>query len=333
MKTAIISINPKKPGKKALGLAVATIRKGGLVAFPTETVYGLGADALNGKAVRKIFQAKGRASDNPLIVHISSEKGLPRLVSRIPESARKLMKKFWPGPLTIIFPRSDIVPDAVTAGLDTVAIRMPSGKIARELVRIARTPIAAPSANISGRPSPTKGRHVIEDLDGKVDVIIDGGPCEIGLESTVIDITGKFPLVLRPGRVSLAKIREVLPSARAYSGGSERKPRSPGMKYRHYSPKAKVVLVTGSPSERRRKMELFVRKGRGPIAVIASFGVKEADHFFKFGNLSDLAASLFSKYREFDSLGARTIIVEGCARRGLGVALMNRIEKSAGKVY
>ncbi len=228
--------------------AAAILRRGGLVAFPTETVYGLGANGLDDTAARKIYAAKGRPSDNPLILHISAEKELAPLVRQIPDAARKLMTAFWPGPLTMIFEKSGIVPYATTGGLDTVAVRMPCDPIAGRLIALAGVPVAAPSANRSGRPSPTTARHVIEDMDGRIEMILDGGPVGIGVESTIVDVTGPLPVLLRPGAVTMEMLREVVGEVAvdpAITGpvAGDVKPKAPGMKYRHYAPRAELVLV------------------------------------------------------------------------------------------
>ena len=242
--------------------AAALLRAGELVAFPTETVYGLGADALNAEASARIFAAKGRPADNPLIAHIAGENGLAGLIALEPcACARALMRAFWPGPMTLIFPKSPRVPREVTAGLDTVAVRMPSHPVARALISAAQTPIAAPSANRSGRPSPTTAAHVLEDMEGRIPLILDGGPCEVGLESTVVDVTGARPRILRPGGVTLEMLEGVVGDVDVDEGvlhqlqaGSQA--RSPGMKYKHYAPKGEVTIVTGPraarvPAEKR----------------------------------------------------------------------------------
>ena len=258
MKTQIIKIDTSTSNwDKQLDQAAEVLRSGGLVAFPTETVYGLGANALDEEAVKSIYRAKGRPSDNPLIVHIADTAAVKDLTDSIPGTAQALMDAFWPGPLTLVMPRSSLVPDIVTAGLDTVAVRMPSHPIASALIKKAGVPVAAPSANSSGRPSPTLARHVIEDMMGKIDVIIDGGNAEVGVESTVLDITVDPPVILRPGGVTLEQLRHVLgnvisdqtPGISDMAGT----PKSPGMKYRHYSPKATMLLIQGDPERSPQK--------------------------------------------------------------------------------
>ncbi len=231
-----------------LAEAAQILLDGGLVAFPTETVYGLGANGLDDAAARKIYAAKGRPSDNPLILHISAATELKPLVRKVPETARKLMEAFWPGPLTMIFDKSDIVPYSTTGGLDTVAVRMPDDPVANRMIALAGVPVAAPSANLSGRPSPTTAQHVIEDMNGRIDMILDGGPVGIGVESTIIDVTGEIPMLLRPGAVTMEMLRDVVGEVAvdpAIAGpvAADVKPKAPGMKYRHYAPKAELVLV------------------------------------------------------------------------------------------
>ena len=247
--------------KNEIDIAADIIKKGGIVAMPTETVYGLAADALNGEAVAKIFKAKGRPMDNPLIVHISDIKQIDMLVAEFSDKAKKLAEKFWPGPLTIVLPKSDIIPDEVSAGLSTVAIRFPSHPIAHELIAKS-SPIAAPSANLSGSPSPTTVRHVLADMDGRIDAIIDGGDCEVGVESTVITLTEDVPTLLRPGGVTLEQLRAEIGEVKVHpavlkSLGKGMKASSPGMKYKHYSPKAEVILLRGSEDEVAHAHRLF----------------------------------------------------------------------------
>jgi len=249
MKTQYIKIDRDQPDHEILAAAANLIRRGRLVAFPTETVYGLGANGLDAAAVGRIFAAKGRPADNPLILHISDRRELDALVREVPEWLEPLLGKFWPGPFTVVLPRSEIVPDIVTAGLDTVAVRLPSLGVARELVRVAGVPIAAPSANLSGRPSPTTAAAVMADMDGRIGMVLDAGPCDVGLESTVLDCVAQPPVILRPGGVTQEMLEECLSSVRSAGQGSAAEnavPRAPGMKYRHYAPSAPLVLF---PSE------------------------------------------------------------------------------------
>ena len=249
MKTKIIEIEyPQKPRDEELLEGARILREGGLVAFPTETVYGLGANALDEEAARKIYEAKGRPSDNPLIAHVSSMEEVYPLVSQVSEKAKKLMDAFWPGPMTLIFPKSDLVPYGTTGGLDTVAVRMPSDPVANRLIALAGVPVAAPSANTSGRPSPTTAQHVLQDMDGRIDMIIDGGPVGIGVESTIVDVSVETPTVLRPGAITMEMLEEVLGEVQidpAILGpvSADLRPKAPGMKYKHYAPKADLTLV------------------------------------------------------------------------------------------
>ena len=249
MKTKVIEIeSPQKPRDEELLEGARILREGGLVAFPTETVYGLGANALDEEAARKIYEAKGRPSDNPLIAHVSAMEEVYPLVSQVSEKAKKLMDAFWPGPMTLIFPKSDLVPYGTTGGLDTVAVRMPSDPVANRLIALAGVPVAAPSANTSGRPSPTTAQHVLQDMDGRIDMIIDGGPVGIGVESTSVDVSVETPTVLRPGAITMEMLEEVLGEVQidpAILGpvSADLRPKAPGMKYKHYAPKADLTLV------------------------------------------------------------------------------------------
>ena len=349
MHTTLIKIPPhtsKLSLKKKLALPAQLIREGRLVVFPTETVYGLGADALNADAVKKIFVAKGRPQDNPLIVHIADKKMLSELVQKVPKTAEMLIRKFWPGPLTIILKRKSIVPDVVVAGGKTVAVRMPADPIARELIRISSTPLAAPSANLSGKPSPTLAKHVIDDMGGRVDCIIDGGDCRYGLESTVIDLTGKVPLLLRPGAVTLEQLRNVLGKVKIASS-SGKKPRCPGMKYRHYSPCTRFVLVEGcGEKETQLKMRQVIRKKismQNKVAVICfaeacrkiSLPKNPLLHYHLLGDKTDLrqlAHEIFRLLRELDHQHYDLILMGGCSEKGIGLAIMNRLRKAAHEI-
>lgn len=345
MHTKILKIYSKKLLQKQLSLPAKIIRQGGLVVFPTETVYGLGADALNETAVKKIFIAKGRPSDNPLIVHIADKKMLPQLVQSIPRTAELLINKFWPGPLTIILKRKTIIPDVVVAGGKTVAIRMPFNKIAQELICLSGTPIAAPSANFSGKPSPTLAKHVIEDMNERVDCIIDGGDCKYGLESTVIDLTTRIPLLLRPGAVTLEQLRQLLGKINV-ANSSSKKPRCPGMKYRHYSPRTKFILVEECSEEKiLKKMQKVIQKNiskKIKTAVIGFGNVcnsfdkknKMVDSFClsKQTNLPKLAHDIFNILRELDHQNYDCILMGACSEKGIGLAIMNRLRKAAHEI-
>lgn len=316
-------------------IAARFILEGKLVAFPTETVYGLGADALNAEAVKRIFEAKGRPADNPLIVHIADFNDLKRLAMEIPEEAELLAEKFWPGPLTMVLPRREEVPDVTTGGLDTVAVRMPAHPIALALIR-ASTPIAAPSANISGKPSPTLAEHVIDDFYGKIEAIIDGGETKVGVESTVIDLTSERPTLLRPGGLPLEEIERVIGEVEihpAVRGKLVDVARAPGMKYKHYSPNAQVMVVEGPRERVREKIAELVEEYRSRGLRVGVMATEEygADEFFHLGKTEEeVARNLFKALRELDKRGVDVIIAEGIEERGLGFAVMNRLRKAAG---
>ena len=311
--------------------AAALLRAGELVAFPTETVYGLGADALNGAAAARIFAAKGRPADNPLIAHIAGESGLAGLIAGEPcACARALMRAFWPGPMTLIFPKSPRVPREVTAGLDTVAVRMPSHPVARALISAAQTPIAAPSANRSGRPSPTTAAHVLEDMEGRIPLILDGGPCEVGLESTVVDVTGARPRILRPGGVTLEMLEGVVGDVDVDEGvlhqlqaGSQA--RSPGMKYKHYAPKGEVTIVTGPRAAQEIARLYDAADGRAAILAFsqADYGAR------RVYRLKNAPGELFAALRQLDEDGMETIYAEDVPTTGVGLAVMNRLMRAA----
>ena len=324
--------------------AAAILKKGGLVAFPTETVYGLGADALNEEAARKIYAAKGRPSDNPLIAHIAKKEDIEPLVREIPEAGKKLMDAFWPGPLTLIFPKSGRVPKGTTGGLDTVAVRMPSDPVARRLIELAGTPVAAPSANTSGRPSPTTAEHVRQDMDGRIEMIVDGGPVGIGVESTIVDVTGEIPMVLRPGAITMEMLKKCVGAVEidpAILGpvSQDFKPKAPGMKYRHYAPKADLTIVSGETEDVVRAISRMAaeRESEGlsvgiictdetralyPCGVVRSMGVRARQE--------TIAHNLYAVLREFDDLNADVIYSESFEGGELSQAIMNRLCKAAG---
>ena len=316
--------------KEDIKQAAAILQNGGLVAFPTETVYGLGANAYDEEAVLNIFKAKGRPADNPLIVHIYDEKQLFEIVSEIPQKAKMLIDKFWPGPLTIVMNKSEKIPDAVSAGLKTVAVRMPVNKVALQLFKECNLPIAAPSANTSGKPSPTSFKHVFEDMNGKINGIIDGGNCDVGVESTVVDMTEDIPSLLRPGGVTLEQLCDVLGELRcAYEYKEGVAPKSPGMKYKHYAPKAKVIVVRGNLQKYIDKHSIEYKK----IGVLAYSDVKLPDNAVLkyFGNNpSEFASNLFRYLREFDDLGVDVIYAEDIDDKGINLAVRNRLYKAAG---
>jgi L-threonylcarbamoyladenylate synthase len=337
MKTKILEINPKRIDLAKIKIAAEEIKKGNLVAFPTETVYGLGADALNEKAVAKIFQAKGRPFNDPLIAHITDTKELYRLSKQVPPVALKLAKAFWPGPLTLVLKKSELVSDIVTAGLDTVAVRMPEDNIALSLIRKAKTPIAAPSANLFGRTSPTTAQHVADDLDGKIEMIIDGGKTKVGVESTVLDITTKPVQLLRAGGVSVEKLKEVIGQVKI-SKELEKGFRSPGMLNSHYSPQARLILVEGKREtqvEEVRQLASEYKTQGFKVGIMAKeenqkkYNGFEVKVIGKGTELEICAANLFSTLRSFDKEGFEIIITEGLEEQGLGLAIMERLRKAA----
>lgn len=308
------------------------IREGKLVAFPTETVYGLGADAFSDEAVQHIFEAKGRPSDNPLIVHIGDKSQLEELVKEIPEKAKVLMEAFWPGALTLIFKARPVIAKNVTAGLDTVGIRIPSHPVARALLKESQVPVAAPSANRSGRPSPTTAEHVLLDLDGRIDGIVDGGETGIGLESTVLSVVQDPPTLYRPGGVTVEEIEAVIGKIMVDPAlqNTEEQPKSPGMKYAHYAPKAAVVLVD-QPDDLLNLIAEAKKRGEkvGVFATVSST-VDLADEVIVAKSMEQVARMLYGTLREFDRRNVTTVFIESVPRDGLGLAIMNRLEKAAG---
>ena len=359
MRTEVIAIASKDD--EELKRAGAVIRAGGLVAFPTETVYGLGGNALDADASRRIYAAKGRPSDNPLIVHISDFSQVFMLAEEVPETAKRLADAFWPGPLTMILKKAELVPETTTGGLDTVALRMPNHPAALGLIEQAGVPIAAPSANRSGRPSPTTAAHVFEDMDGKIPMILDGGEVEIGVESTIVDLTGEVPMVLRPGYISREMLQEVLgvaveldpaivvkPVTDEATGTQEKdgeaqplRPRAPGMRYRHYAPKAPLILVKGPAQAVTAYILKQIEEDKDkPIGVLCS---AQTAHAYKdarrvvvagaFGDLPTLAHNLYADLRDFDEVDIDRIYAEdfGIAEdENLKEALENRMMKAAG---
>ncbi len=327
----------------AIQAAGEVIKNGGLVAFPTETVYGLGGDALNRTAAKKIYEAKGRPSDNPLIVHITNWDDLQKIVATIPPEAEVVAEKYWPGPLTMIFQKSEIVPYETTGGLETVAVRMPSNEAARALIDASGGFIAAPSANTSGRPSPTTARHVKEDLDGAIDMILDGGPVDIGVESTILDMTVQPPVILRPGAVTQEMLTELIGPVSVDAGlnlaDPEVHPKAPGMKYRHYAPKAELRIVEGpmelviSTINNLTARDMAQGKKVGIIATKETFGRYPQGDVKSIGTREDettIAQNLYGILREFDQDGVDCIYSESFASGGIGSAIMNRLLKAAG---
>ena len=335
MHTELLKIESPQDTEK-LRRAAEVLRRGGLCGIPTETVYGLAANALDETAVKKIFAAKGRPQDNPLIVHIASMQELPALVRAIPPEAKALTEAFWPGPLTMVLPKADCIPDAVSCGLATVAIRMPSHPIASAIIRTAGIPLAAPSANTSGRPSPTTAAHVLHDMDGKIDMIVDGGDCSVGVESTVVTLCGERPRLLRPGGVTLEMLRDVLGDVdvdKAVLGelAHGEKPSSPGMKYKHYSPDADVKLVRGS-------LASFAKYAQGyPVGdtLILCFDGEESAFpcdTIPLGAPSDAEAharNIFRALRDADARGFKTVLVHCPDSRGVDLAVLNRLLRAA----
>ncbi len=329
------------PDQAVIDRAGAVLRRGGLVAFPTETVYGLGADALDADAAAKIYAAKGRPSDNPLIIHIADWEAIGRIVSEIPESAKRLAEAFWPGPLTMILPKSEAVPLTTTGGLSTVAVRMPNHEIARALIRAGGGYIAAPSANTSGRPSPTEASHVAEDLDGAIDMIIDGGSVQIGLESTIVDLTDKVPTILRPGYINQEMLEAVLGTVAVDAAlcGENVRPKAPGMKYRHYAPKAELFIVEGTRRQVRVRIDELARKAVQEGKKPGIIGTDESKEYYTCGLVKSIGTRadeitisrhLYSILREFDHSDISVIYSESFETPHMGQAIMNRLLKAAG---
>ncbi len=345
MKTIVQKIDKDNINREELKAAADILKNGGLVAFPTETVYGLGGDGLKEDAAKKIYTAKGRPSDNPLIIHISNMDMLKELVTEIPEKARLLAEKFWPGPLTMIFPKSEKVPLGTTGGLKTVAVRMPDHPIALALIEESKVFIAAPSANTSGRPSPTLASHVYEDMNGKIEMILDGGKVGIGIESTIVDLTEKVPVILRPGYITKAMLEEVIgvveidKAILAAKPDKNLIPKAPGMKYKHYAPKADLTIFEGD--EEKVIAEINVRaleklKAGEQVGIIAT---KESKGKYKGGKVavigsrkeeSEIARGLYEILRDFDQMEVDYIFSESFASDDLGQAIMNRLLKAAG---
>jgi len=344
-KTLVLKVDSKEPEIEKIQIVADIIKKGGLVAFPTETVYGLGADALNPEAVLALFKAKKRPLDNPPIVHVGNLNDVYNLVKKVPFKAEKLMETFWPGPLTLIFKRSEIVPDVTVAGLGTLAIRMPRHNVALALIRESGCSIAAPSANLAGKPSSTSAKHVLDDLNGRIDAILDAGLTHIGVESTVLDMTVDPPQVLRPGGTPYEVLKKVLGKVELHSIAVAEKElqiekvRSPGMKHKHYAPNADVIVVEGEVSavmEKVKKLAKFYKQKGIKVGVLATdetAGYYRADVVKSLGSRSDLAViakNLFKLLREFDFDGVDVIIAEGVPAEGLGLAVMNRLRKASG---
>lgn len=348
MKAEVVKITQGPESEKAIQRAGEILKEGGLVAFPTETVYGLGGNGLDARASEKIYRAKGRPSDNPLIIHIARMEDLEKITSKVPKEARKLAQKYWPGPLTMILPKADCVPYETTGGLDSVAVRFPSHETARKLILAGGGFVAAPSANTSGRPSPTTAEHVIEDLGETIEMILDGGQVGIGIESTIVDFTEEIPVVLRPGYISLEMLQEELGRVRMDKGllkdGDKVRPKAPGMKYRHYAPKADLTIVEGETAQVIEKINALALEAeiRGeqigiicteetyscyPRGIVKSTGQREKEE--------SIALHLYEVLREFDKCQVTAIYSESFNTPRMGQAIMNRLLKAAGhkKIY
>ncbi len=342
MKTIIEKIDRNQIDEEIMNRAGEILKQGGLVAFPTETVYGLGANALNEEAAMKTYAAKGRPSDNPLIVHVADVEALDQIVTHVPEKARKVIDAFWPGPLTLIFDKTDVVPMGTTGGLDTVAVRMPVHEIALALIRAAGGYVSAPSANKSGRPSPTRAEHVAEDLDGIIEMIIDGGGVEIGLESTILDVTVDPPMILRPGAITKEMLEDVIGEVtidQAILSDDAGAPKAPGMKYRHYAPKAQLTIVEGETQEvvKAIKQLAYRQKRMGnQVGIIATNETMDSytngivKSIGSRSNENSIAKNLYKVLREFDEEDVSYIYSEAFDYEGIGYAIMNRLDKAAG---
>lgn len=344
MKTIMQTINPESFRDEELEEACQILQKGGLVAFPTETVYGLGGDAMHPEASAKIYAAKGRPSDNPLIVHIADMDALEDIAQSVPEAAVKLADHFWPGPLTMIFPKKEAVPKSTTGGLETVAVRMPSHPVARALIRESGVYIAAPSANTSGRPSPTKAEHVKEDLDGRIDMILDGGAVGIGLESTIVDLSTGVPTILRPGYITGEMLEDVLgevqvdPAILSQKMNPNIVAKAPGMKYRHYAPKGQMTIIEGDTSKVVDEINRLVKEKTDEGCSVAVIATEETKDAYACANVrsvgsrateGSIAAGLYDILREMDHIGAEYIYAESFEKDTLGKAIMNRMLKAA----
>ena len=340
METVIVRMNENEINENEIKKMAEILRKGETVIFPTETVYGLGANALDGEAAKKIYEAKGRPSDNPLIVHIAHKEEIEGITEDVTDKAKMVIDKFWPGPITVILKKKEIIPDVTSGGLDTVAVRMPSNKIANALIDAAGIPIAAPSANISGRPSPTRAEHVYNEMNGRVSGIIMGGDCNFGLESTVVDFTGEYPMILRPGSVTREMLQEVVgrvdldPSLEKKEDNIKAK--APGMKYKHYSPKANVYIIKGEKEDTVAKMneiskansEKGIKTGLICMSDVAS--KVSADEIIDLGDTYEkVGANLFDSLIQMDERGVDEVYSEAFSTDGVGQAIMNRLLKSA----
>lgn len=325
---------------EVLDKAAEFLKKGGLVAFPTETVYGIGANALDASVVEKIYRAKGRPLDNPLIVHVANKEQVNKYVTEIPDIAYPLMNLFWPGPLTLIFNKNEHIPDVITGGLKTVGIRVPNHQLALDLLELADIPIAAPSANLSGKPSPTSVKHVIEDLYGRVDMIIDGGDVPIGIESTVLDITVKMPIILRPGKITKEMIEKVIGQVQVANGENASVPRAPGMKYKHYAPKGELTIISGNQEYAINQINKMVIEDETKGMHVGIIATKEDKDLYNKGTIivigsekkpDEIAANLFRTLRMMDEKGVEQIYIRPFKEEDIGVATMNRLLKAGEK--
>lgn len=342
MQTIIRKVDENCISQEIMREAGELLKAGALVAFPTETVYGLGANALDAEASAKIYAAKGRPSDNPLIIHVADMESLELITEEIPQTAVKLAEKFWPGPLTMVLKKSKIVPYGTTGGLDTVAVRMPSHPIALEMIRCGGGYIAAPSANTSGRPSPTLASHVADDMDGIIPMILDGGAVGIGIESTIVDLTEEIPTILRPGFITKEMLEEVVGEVQVDKGlaaDAKVAPKAPGMKYRHYAPKAELIIVEGASEDVIFKINELTREneakgirtgiigteetvGKYPLGLVKSMGTRNDE--------LSISSHLYGILREFDESDAKVIYSESFKEGAMGSAIMNRLLKAAG---
>jgi len=343
MKTIIEKIDRYEMDNEILERAGEVLKRGGLVAFPTETVYGLGANALNEEAAKKTYAAKGRPSDNPLIVHIADADALESIVKTVSDKAKQIIEKFWPGPLTLIFEKAECVPYGTTGGLDTVAVRMPVDEVARAVIRAGGGYISAPSANASGRPSPTSAAHVADDLNDKIDMIIDGGNVDIGVESTILDMTVEPPMILRPGAITKEMLEEVLGEVTVdhalLTDDTDIAPKAPGMKYRHYAPKAQLIIVEGEPEEAAKAIKQIAYEQTRLGFRVGIIATNETADYYTTGviknigtrnNENSIAKNLYKVLREFDEEDVNYIYSEAFEQEGIGNAIMNRLEKAAG---
>jgi L-threonylcarbamoyladenylate synthase len=331
--TTVLAVSPTEPESDSIERAVAVLREGGLVAFPTETVYGLGADVLNLDAIKKVFEVKGRPSDNPLIVHVAGTKQLDDVVDEIPDKGKILGEAFWPGPLTLVMKRTILISDLVTSGLDTVAVRMPGHPVALALIRAFGEGIVGPSANLSGRPSPTAASHVYDDLRGRVDLILDAGPTVIGLESTVVDVTVDPPVILRLGGLTRERIEEAIGKVETDTNG-EHGVRSPGTRHRHYAPRAKVVLTKmGDPDSFAEVLKVQRQVGLNVGSIVHSplLARLETGDYFRVlpSSMEIFGRYLFRTLRELDAMRVDVIVIEGVEESGLGATIMDRLRRAA----